>query len=81
MMEDQADRIVRNVADLAVGDIIEAWHDGRCHYRGKVLHTVQSMGMFWILDSGSGTRKLVDFEALLVSRITEGDGRSVPSVA
>lgn len=81
MMDDQAARTVHNVADLVVGDMIEAWHDGRCHYRGKVLYAVPSMGMFWILDSGSGTRKLVDFETLLVRRIAEGDGRSVPSVA
>jgi hypothetical protein len=35
------------------GDVIEVWHDGRRYNHGKVLQTVPSMGMFWILDAGS----------------------------
>ncbi|MFE4544165.1 hypothetical protein [Arthrobacter sp. NPDC056727] len=81
MTEEQALGTVQDLTDLAVGDIIEAWHEGRCYNRGKVLQTVPSMGMFWILDTGSGTRKLVDFESLLVRRISVDEPRSNPSVA
>jgi hypothetical protein len=80
MTEEQADRIVRDLKDLVVGDMIEAWHQGRRYNRGKVLQTVPSMGMFWILDTGSGTRKLVDFDSLLVRRLPEECQRN-PSVA
>lgn len=79
--EEQAIGIVRDVEDLVVGDMIEAWHEGRRYNRGKVLQTVPSMGMFWILDTGSGTRKLVDFETLLVRRLPEEESRNNPSVA
>jgi hypothetical protein len=79
MTEEQANSTVRDLQDLAVGDIIEAWHDGRRYNRGKVLQTMPSLGMFWILDTGSGTRKLVDFEALLIRRITTQETRNAPS--
>jgi hypothetical protein len=61
-----------------VGDLIEAWHEGRRYNRGKVLQTVPSMGMFWILDTGSGTRKLVDFESLLVRRLPKERRLNLP---
>jgi hypothetical protein len=63
--------IVRDLAELTSGDVIEAWHEGRRYNHGKVLQTVPSMGMLWILDAGSGIRKLVDFEALLILRISQ----------
>ncbi|MFF2029365.1 hypothetical protein [Arthrobacter sp. NPDC058192] len=69
MTEEQG--IVRDLGELASGDVIEAWHDGRRYNYGKVLQTVPSMGMFWILDAGSGVRKLVDFEALPIRRISQ----------
>lgn len=68
-MAEVATDIVRHLRELAIGDLVEAWHDGRRYNRGKVMRTIPSMGMFWILDSGSGTRKLVDFEALLIRLI------------
>ena len=79
MAEDQG--TVRDLEDLIVGDMVEAWHEGRRHNRGKVLQIVPSMGMFWILDTGSGTRKLVDFESLLIRRLPEEECRRDASVA
>jgi hypothetical protein len=38
------------------------------------------VGMFWILDEGSGTRKLVDFQALLIRRIPDQETRNTSSV-
>ncbi|WP_236782944.1 hypothetical protein [Arthrobacter sp. QXT-31] len=81
MTEEQAIGVVQDLTNLAVGDVIEAWHEGRCYNRGKVLQTIPSMGMFWILDTGSGTRKLVDFESLLVRRLPVEEPRTSPSVA
>lgn len=81
MTEEQASEVVHDLTDLAVGDMIETWHEGRRYNRGKVLQTVPSMGMFWILDTGSGTRKLVDFNSLLVRRPPEQEHRNKPSVA
>jgi hypothetical protein len=81
MTEEQQAGTVLDLKDLAVGDMIEAWHEGRRYNRGKVLQTIPSMGMFWILDTGSGTRKLVDFETLLVRRVPEAEGERSPSVA
>jgi hypothetical protein len=79
MTEEQAVGTVHDLGDLSLGDMIEARHEGRRYNRGKVLQTVPSMGMFWILDTGSGTRKLVDSEALLIRRITEQESRNMPS--
>jgi hypothetical protein len=81
MTEEQAIEIIRGLEDLVVGDMIEAWHNGRRYNRGKVLQTVPSMGMFWILDTGSGIRKLVDFESLLIRRLPEKERRDNASVA
>ncbi|MFC9333090.1 hypothetical protein [Arthrobacter sp. NPDC057009] len=81
MTEEQATGTVQDLTDLAVGDMIEAWHEGRRYNRGKVLQTMPSMGMFWILDTGSGTRKLVDFESLLVRRLSVEEPRTSPFVA
>lgn len=80
MTDELTGDVVRDLADLAPGDMIEAFHDGRCHNRGKVLQTVPSMAMFWVLDSGSGTRKLVDFETLVIRRISKQETRWEPSV-
>ncbi|MFE4542394.1 hypothetical protein [Arthrobacter sp. NPDC056727] len=81
MTEEQTIGVVQDLTALAVGDMIEAWHEGRCYNRGKVLQTMPSMGMFWILDTGSGTRKLVDFESLIVRRLSAEEPRNNPSVA
>lgn len=81
MTEDQPAGIVRDLADLLVGDMVEAWHEGRRYNRGTVLQTVPSMGMFWILDTGSGTRKLVDFEALLIRRLPKEECANAPPIA
>jgi hypothetical protein len=81
MTEEQAIGIVRDLEDLDVGDMIVTWHEGRRYNRGKVLQTVLSMGMFWILDTGRGTRKLVDFESLLVRRLPEEECRNNAFVA
>lgn len=81
MSKEREGDVVQDLGALAIGDVIEAWHDGRRYNRGRVLQTVPSMGMLWLLDSGTGTRKLVDFEALVVRRVPSAEPRSAASPA
>jgi hypothetical protein len=58
---------------LSPGDIIEARYNGQLYYVGTVTETVPVLGMFWILEAGTGTRKLLDPLALHVVRRTAAD--------
>lgn len=65
---DGNDTPVRTCAELAAGDEIEAWHNGRLFHRGRVTQTVPLMELFWIVDARTGARKLLDVEALEIIR-------------
>ena len=52
-----------------MGDRIEAWHNGKLFHRGEVIRTVAATDLFWILDEGTGTRRLIDAEALVILRV------------
>ena len=67
MKESPAPRIT-SCRDLAAGDVIEARYNGLLYYAGKVTETVPVLGMFWILDFRTGTRRLVDPLAFEVVR-------------
>jgi len=56
-------------APIQVGDYIEAWHNGKLFHQGRVTDVVRSLELIWILDAGTGTRKLLDPEALEIVRI------------
>jgi hypothetical protein len=56
---------------LRIGDTIEAWHRGRLFHRGRVTGVVPHLNLFWILDARTGTRKLLDPEALEIRHIDE----------
>ncbi len=62
-------RQVRSSSELSVGDEIEAWHNGKLFHRGRVSQTVASMDLFWIVDGRTGTRRLIDLEALVILRV------------
>lgn len=59
---------IRTCGELAAGDEIEAWHNGKLFYRGRVTQTIPLMELFWILDARTGARKLLDVEALEIVR-------------
>jgi hypothetical protein len=61
---------IRTCDELTHGDEIEAWHDGGLLHRGTVSQTLPTMGMFWIVCSRTGARKLVDVEASEIIRIS-----------
>ena len=67
-MAEAATDIVRHLRGLALGGLIEAWHEGRCYNRGTVTQAIPSKGCSGFLDSGGGRRKFADLEALRASR-------------
>jgi hypothetical protein len=73
-------RRVHSSSELSVGDEIEAWHNGKLFHRGRVNQTVESMDLFWILDSRTGARRLIDVEALVILR-TSAAGEASPAGA
>ncbi len=56
-------------ARLQVGDSIQAWHNGKLFHQGRVTDVVRSLELIWILDANTGTRKLLDPEALEIVRV------------
>jgi hypothetical protein len=60
---------VRTCSELSAGEEIEAWHKGRLFHRGRVTETIPSTDLFWIVDSRTGARKLLDVEALEIVRV------------
>lgn len=56
-------------AALQVDDYIQAWHNGKLFHQGRVTDVVRSLDLIWILDVGTGTRKLLDPEALEIVRV------------
>jgi hypothetical protein len=71
-------RHIRRSGELNVGDEIEAWHNGKLFHRGTVTQTVTAVDLFWILDSRTGTRRLIDAGALVILR-PEGPGAVKPA--
>lgn len=53
-----------NTGRLQAGDYIEAWHNGKLFHQGRVTDVVPKLDLFWILDARTGTRRLLDPEAL-----------------
>jgi hypothetical protein len=59
---------VRHCGELSYGDVVDAWHNGRLYHHGRVTKTYPGMGLFWILDARTGTRRLLDVDALEIIR-------------
>lgn len=71
-MNQDVEREVQSSAELAVGDVVEAWHRGRLAHQGTVSSTLRDMDLFWIIDARTGTRRLLDLEQLSVRRVPAG---------
>jgi len=71
IMDVEEARHIRSSSELNVGDEIEAWHNGKLFHRGTVTQTVKAVDLFWILDSRTGTRRLIDAEALVILRAAD----------
>ena len=69
-----------HTVQLHTGDYIEAWHNGKLFHRGRVTHLVPALDLFWILDARTGTRRLLDPEALAIV-LVEAPPAGTPSGA
>ncbi|MFF2316405.1 hypothetical protein ACFVTE_09065 [Arthrobacter sp. NPDC058097] len=67
-----AGRII-DCRNLSAGDTIEASYNGQLYYVGTVTETVPDLGMFWIHEARTRTRKLLDPLALHVVRLQSAD--------
>jgi hypothetical protein len=63
-----------NTVQLQTGDYIEAWHNGKLFHQGRVTDVVPKLDLFWILDARTGTRRLLDPEALVIVRVAGAAG-------
>jgi hypothetical protein len=71
----------RATSGLQPGDHIEAWHNGKLFHQGRVTDVVPKLDLFWILDARTGTRRLLDPEALEIVRVEStapGTGAGAP---
>lgn len=51
---------ISDVNQLRTDDEIQTRHRGAVLHQGRVLEIMATLGVFWILDSSLGTRKLID---------------------
>ncbi|WP_240721028.1 hypothetical protein [Pseudarthrobacter sp. NamE2] len=61
--------VIDSCHQLASGDAIEAFHGNTLVHRGPVTGTLPDQGLFWILDTLTGGRRLLDISGLEVVRI------------
>lgn len=62
-------RIVGSGRELASGDGIEAFYGDTLMHRGPVTETAPDYGLFWILDTLTGSRCRIDIFELDIVRI------------
>jgi len=55
--------------ELAPGDAVEAFYKNTLVYRGPVTEIDPKHGLFWILDTLTGSRRLVDIAKFSVVRL------------
>jgi hypothetical protein len=61
--------VVGSCCELASGDAIEAFCNGTLVHRGPVTETAPEQGLFWILDTLTGNRRLLDMSELEIVRM------------
>ncbi len=66
-----------HTVQLTIGDYIEAWHNGKLYHQGRVTDVVPKLDLFWILDARTGTRRLLDPEALEIIKVGEPAERAI----
>ena len=57
--------------DLRAGDLVEGRRSGRLLHRGRVTDVAPNQGLLWILDTVSGSRRLLDQSELEITRVPE----------
>ena len=58
---------------LGLGDLIEARQNHKVHHRGHIEEAHPELGVFWIQDTITGTRRLIDFDSfeIIFGRLAE----------
>ncbi len=70
---------IRTSAELALGDSIEAWHNGRLYHRGTVVKKVAATELFWIEETATGRRRLLDMDSVEIVRIPQAPQTQPPA--
>lgn len=60
--------VIGSCYELMPGDVIEAFHKSNLVHRGPVTDTAPELGLFWILDTLMGGRRLLDMSELEIVR-------------
>ena len=55
--------------ELHPGDAVEAFYKSNLVHRGPVTDTAPDLGLFWILDTLTGGRRLLDMSELEIVRL------------
>jgi hypothetical protein len=61
--------VVGSCDELVPGDAVEAFYQGTLVYRGPVTEVAPGRGLFWILDTLTGSRRLLDTVEFSIVRL------------
>lgn len=61
--------VISSYQELVPGDAVEAFFRSTLVHRGPVSDTAPDHGLFWILDTLTGSRRLLDMSELEIVRL------------
>lgn len=61
--------VIASCQELAPGDVVEAFYRSTLVHRGPVTDTAPDQGLFWILDTLTGSRRLLAMSELEIVRL------------
>jgi hypothetical protein len=64
---------------LCLGDLIEARQNQRVHHRGRIEEAHPKLGVFWIQDTITGTRKLIDLDSFEIFFVLHTEAVPAPA--
>jgi hypothetical protein len=62
--------VIGSCEELAPGDAIEAFYRNTLVHRGPVTEIAPDLGLFWILDTLTGSRRVLDISEFSVVRLS-----------
>lgn len=61
--------VIGSCDELAAGDAVEAFYKDTLVHRGPVTDVAPERGLFWILDTLTGSRRLLDVSEFEIVRL------------
>lgn len=61
--------VIGSCSELTPGDAVEAFYKNALVHRGPVTDIAPKQGLFWILDSLTGSRRLLDISEFEIVRL------------